>query len=60
MRQAISIVDMESLDFQDEFGYLIFANFSKTKEKNHLKYSMRSSPDFSTVFVAFNFSEQKQ
>ena len=51
---------MESLDFQDEFGYLIFANFSETKEKNHLKYSMRSSPDFSTVFVAFNFSEQKQ
>ena len=55
LRQAISINDMESLNFQDEFGYLIFANFSKNKETNHLKYSMRSSPDFTTDFLAFNF-----
>lgn len=55
LRQAISIVDMESLDFQDEFGYLIFANFSKNKETKSFKILSEVLTRLHYRFLSFQF-----
>lgn len=46
---------MESLDFQDEFGYLIFANFLKNKETKLSKILNEVITRLHYSFLSFQF-----